>query len=89
MCGGSLTRYHTPIIAQRGSGIAEDLVKTAGPAALRSGHEVMDRVVKGESLSKVAKDLKRKLPAAAKRIAKRELQQAMNYGSKRFKGILS
>ena len=32
MRGGSLTRYHTPVLTkQEGKGLAEDLIKLAGP----------------------------------------------------------
>ena len=32
MRGGSLTRYHTPVVTtQEGKGLAEDLIKIAGP----------------------------------------------------------
>ena len=32
MRGGSLTRYHTPVVmTQEGKGLAEELIKLAGP----------------------------------------------------------
>ena len=30
---GALTRYHTPVVKQRGGGLTKDLLKVAGPDA--------------------------------------------------------
>jgi len=36
MRGGSLKRYHTPVVtSQKGEGLAEELVKIAGPMILQ------------------------------------------------------
>ena len=36
MRGGSLTRYHTPVVTtQEGKGLAEDLIKISGPVIVQ------------------------------------------------------
>ena len=73
MLGGSISRYHTPqlVAPQMGSGIAEDLIKIAGPTvvgALERGVTDVQRGkraqdVAGREASRVLKELKRKAPA--------------------------
>ena len=78
MLGGSISRYHTPHIVstQTGSGIAEDLIKIAGPTvvgALERGVEGVQQGrragrVFGREARRVAGQLKRKAPAMAARL---------------------
>ena len=73
MLGGSISRYHTPhlVATQTGSGIAEDLIKIAGPTvvgALERGVEGVQQGkraqdVAGREAKRVLNELKRKAPA--------------------------
>ena len=91
MRGGSLTRYHTPIISQVGSGFTDDLFQIAGPAALRAGHEVFDRFERGEPPLDVASALAREVEREAKRVmktaVKRKAGDPMKQTAKRIKDI--
>ena len=70
MYGGSISRYHTPHLVQTGSGIAEDLIKIAGPTvvgALERGVEGVQRGqraqdVAGREAKRALNELKRKAP---------------------------
>ena len=33
---GALTRYHTPVVKQRGGGLTKDLLKVAGPSVVKA-----------------------------------------------------
>ena len=79
MRGGSLNRYHTPVMTrQKGRGVTDDLVKIAGPMVIRELWKGVAEVKKGvpttkalgQSLDRFSKDLKRKAPAIAVRLAK-------------------
>ena len=73
MLGGSISRYHTPhlVSTQTGSGIAEDLIKIAGPTVVgalergvtdvQQGKRAQD--VAGREAKRLVKELKRKAPA--------------------------
>ena len=73
MLGGSISRYHTPqlVAPQAGSGIAEELIKIAGPTVVgalergvtdvQQGKRAKD--VAGREASRVLKELKHKAPA--------------------------
>ena len=75
MLGGSISRYHTPhlVSTQTGSGIAEDLIKLAGPTVVgvlergvtdvQQGKRAQD--VAGREAKRLVKELKRKAPAIA------------------------
>ena len=71
MYGGSISRYHTPHLVQTGSGLAEDLIKIAGPTvvgALERGVEGVQRGqraqdVAGREAKRALNELKRKAPA--------------------------
>ena len=73
MLGGSILRYHTP---QLGSGLAEELIKIAGPTvvgALERGVTGVQRGQKakdvfGREAGRVVGQLKRKAPAMAARL---------------------
>ena len=65
MLGGSISRYHTPhlVSTQTGSGIAEDLIKIAGPTVVGA----LERGVEGVQQGKRAQD-----------VAGREAKRALN-----------
>ena len=72
MLGGSISRYHTPhlVSTQTGSGIAEDLIKIAGPTVVGALERGVEGVQQGKRAQDVAgreakralKELKRKAP---------------------------
>lgn len=76
MRGGPLTRYYTPSMG--GGALANDLVKIAGPAILKSVGHGLQAFRDGSSLqqamavsgSELKRGLKRKLPKAAGVLAK-------------------
>lgn len=49
MRGGSLIRYHTPTLSQRGGGLAENLLKIAGPSVVQAVQNTMRDVQQGKS----------------------------------------
>ena len=69
MRGGSLNRYHTPVVRQGGGGYEEELLKIAGPMISTSINDSVADVKRGVSakgaMSKQAARVKRKLPKAA------------------------
>ena len=79
MRGGSLTRYHTPVLTkQEGKGLAEELIKLAGPL-------VVQQVQAG------LQDIQRKAPAmawaAGKHKAKRTAQNTYKRATQRVRDI--
>ena len=70
MLGGSITRYHTPHLVQTGSGVAEDLIKIAGPTVVGALERGVEGVQQGQRAQDVAgreakralNQLKRKAP---------------------------
>ena len=69
MRGGSLNRYHTPVMTrQKGRGVTDDLVKIAGPMVSRELSKGVAEVKKGvpttkalgQSMDRFSKDLKKK-----------------------------
>ena len=52
MRGGSLTRYHTPVVTtQEGKGLAEDLIKLAGPVLVQQAQAGLQDIQQGLSLA--------------------------------------
>ena len=50
MRGGSLTRYHTPVLTpQEGRGLAEDLIKLAGPLVVQQAQAGLRDIQRGKS----------------------------------------
>ncbi|XP_073240494.1 uncharacterized protein [Porites lutea] len=50
MRGGSLTRYHTPVVtSQEGRGLTEDLIKLAGPLVLQQAQAGLRDIQRGKS----------------------------------------
>ena len=83
MRGGSLTRYHTPVVtSQKGDGLTEDLIKLAGPLILQQAQAGLQDIQQGKSVADVwarrsaqlNRGLKRKAPAMAWTIGKKQSQ---------------
>jgi len=76
MRGGSLTRYHTPVLPQGGSGIAEELVQLAGPVVLKMGQNLVKGVEDGQTVGQAAQQAtrgwKRKAASSALSYGKRK-----------------
>ena len=79
MRGGSLTRYHTPVVTQQeGKGLAEDLIKLARPLIVQQAQAGLQDIQRGKSAAETWADrsaqltrgLKRKAPAMAWMIGK-------------------
>ena len=50
MRGGSLTRYHTPVLTKHeGKGLTEDLIKLAGPLVLQQAQAGLQDIQRGMS----------------------------------------
>ena len=94
MKGGSLTRYHTPIL--HGKGFGKDLMKLAGPSIIASAQHGLQALHKGANVSEaltqsrahLTRGLKRKLPAVAKLAVKSAGQSLYKKARKRTKDIL-
>ena len=74
MRGGSLSRYHTPVLTkQEGKGLAEDLIKLAGPLVVQQVQAGLQDIQRGKSAAdtwadrsaQLSRGLKRKAPAMA------------------------
>ena len=50
MQGGSLIRYRTPTLSQRGSGLEEALLKVAGPSVVTAMQNTVRDVQQGKSI---------------------------------------
>ena len=100
MRGGSLTRYHTPVVTtQKGEGLAEDLIKLAGPLVLQQAQAGLQDIQRGKSAADVwanrgpqlSRGLKRKAPAmawtAGKHKVKRTAQNTYKRATQRIKDI--
>ena len=79
MRGGRLTRYHTPLITtQEGKGLAEELIKLAGPLIVQQAQAGLQDIQRGKSLAdtwahrgeQLTHGLKRKAPALAWTVGK-------------------
>ena len=53
MRGGSLTRYHTPVVTRKqdGGALAEELIKIAGPLILQHAQVGLQDIKAGRSLA--------------------------------------
>ena len=100
MRGGSLTRYHTPVVNQQeGKGLDEDLIKLAGPLIVQQAQAGLRDIQRGKSLTDTWADrsaqvhcgLKRKAPAMAwtigKHKAKRTAQNTYKRATQRVRDI--
>lgn len=98
MRGGSLTRYHTPqLVSQKGGGLAESLLKIAGPVVLQAAQNTL-RDIEGDksfqqSLAQrgkeVTKTLKRKAPSMAAVAGKEVVKSKYKKAKRRVKDIFS
>ena len=94
MLGGSLTRYHTPVMT--GRGVGQDMIKLATPSIVESVKHGLDMYARGASprealegsRNTLERGLKRKLPQMATVAAKRKLQTAYKNKRQRVKDIL-
>ena len=102
MRGGSLTRYHTPVVTtQEGKGLAEDLIKIAGPLIVQQAQAGLQDIQRGQSLAdtwsnrgeQIRCGLKRKAPALAwtvgKNQTKRTAKNAYKRATQRVRDIFS
>ena len=100
MRGGSLTRYHTPVLTkQEGKGLAADLIKLAGPLIVQQAQAGLQDIQRGKSVAdtwanrgeQLSRGLKRKAPAMAwtigKHKAKRTGQNTYKRATQRVRDI--
>ena len=100
MRGGSLTRYHTPVVTQQeGKSLDEDLIKLAGPLIVQQAQAGLRDIQRGKSLADTWADrstqlhrgMKRKAPAMAwtigKHKAKRTAQNTYKRATQRVRDI--
>ena len=100
MRGGSLTRYHTPVLTkQDGQGLNEDLIKIVGPLIVKQAQAGLQDIQRGRSLAdtwahrgeQLNRELKRKAPAMAwtigKHKAKRTAQNTYKRATQRVRDI--
>ena len=100
MRGGSLTRYHTPVVTtQEGKGLAEELIKLAGPLIVQQAQAGLQDIQRAQSLAdtyahrgeQLTRGLKRKAPALAwtvgKHKAKRTAQKTYKRATQRVRDI--
>ena len=52
MQGGSLTRYHAPVVmTQEGKGLAEELINLAGPLIVQQAQAGLQDIQRGQNLA--------------------------------------
>ena len=90
--GGSLTRYHTPVVTtQEGQGLAEDLIKIAGLAIVQQAQAGLQDIQRGRSLAdtwsnrgeQLTSGLKCKAPALAWTVEKHQAKRTVKNTYKR------
>ena len=97
MRGGSLTRYFTPEVNQRGSGLQESLLKIAGPSIVQAAQNTLRDVQGGKSvqqatktnLAQLKRNLKRKAPRMVAAGGKYSVRQQYKKAKRRVKDIFS
>ena len=96
MRGGSLTRYHTPVLtSQEGKGLAEDLIKLAGPMILQQAQAGLQDIQRGKSAAatwadqrgQLVRGLKRKAPAMVWAAGKHQAKKPYKRVTQRIKDI--
>ena len=100
MRGGSLTRYHTPVVStQEGKGLTEELIKLAGPLIVQQARAGLRDIQRGKSAAdtwadrsaQLSRGLKRKAPAMAwatgKHKVKRTAQNTYKRATQRIRDI--
>ena len=84
MRGGSLRRYYTPMVTtQEGKGLAEDLIKIAGPLIVQQAQAELQDIQRGQSLAdnwsnrgeQLTRGLKRKAHALAWTVGKHQARR--------------
>ena len=92
MRGGSLTRYHTPVLTtQKGDGLTEELIKLAGPLIVQQAQAGLQDIQQGKSVADVwarrgeqlSRGLKRKAPAMAWTVGKHKAKRTAQNTYKR------
>lgn len=97
MRGGSLTRYHTPHVSQKGGGLAESLLKIAGPVVLQAAQNTLRDIQSGKTVQQsfaqrgkeVRNSLKRKAPSMAAVAGKEVVKSKYKKAKRRVKDIFS
>lgn len=98
MRGGSLTRYHTPqIVSQRGGGLAEALLKIAGPTVIQAAQNTLRDIQGGKTVQQslasrgqeVRRALKRKAPSMAAAAGREVVRSKYKKAKRRVKDIFS
>ena len=88
--GSGLTRYHSP---QHGAGTAEELIKIAGPALLKTGQAFLEGVEDGQSIKDSARGslrgIKRRMVGSTTSYAKKRAKTAVRNKVGRVKDIFS
>ena len=95
MRGGSLDRYHTPPLGQRGEGLAEELIKLTGPLVLQQAQAGLQDIQRGMSASdalanrsgQLRRGLKRKAPAMAWAVGKNKARNTYKRATQRVRDI--
>ena len=96
MRGGSLTRYHTPVVtSQEGKGLAEDLIKLAGPLVLQQAQAGLQEIQQGKSVAdtwanrrgQLTRGLKRKAPAMVWAAGKHQAKKPYKRVTQRIRDI--
>ena len=92
MRGGSLTRYHTPVVTtQERKGLAEDLIKTAGPLIVQQAQAGLQDIQRRQTLAdtwsnrgeQLTRGLKHKASALAWTVGKHQAKRAAKNTDKR------
>ena len=92
MRGGSLTRYHTPVVTtQERKGLAEDLSKTAGPLIVQQAQAGLQDIQRRQTLAdtwsnrgeQFTRGLKHKASALAWTVGKHQAKRAAKNTDKR------
>ena len=96
MRGGSLTRYHTPVVtSQEGKGLAEDLIKLAGPLIVQQAQAGLRDIQRGKSAAdtwadrsgQLSRGLKRKAPAMVWAGGKHQAKKTYKRATQRIRDI--
>ena len=96
MRGGSLTRYHTPVLtSQEGRGLAEDLIKLAGPLVVQQAQAGLRDIQRGKSAAdtwaarseQLSRGLKRKAPAMVWAGGKHKAKKTYKRATQRVRDI--
>ena len=95
--GGALTRYYTPAVTQRGSGLQERLIKIAGPSIVQAAQNTLRDVQGGKSMQQATKsnltqlrrNLKRKAPRMVAAAGRHAVTQQYKKARRRVKDIFS